>query len=548
MADTRDRILLVENDPVISDLVGKQALQGAGYQYFVVSDANTAISRAIQLAPDVIIIDLNLPGLSGKDMLVALTAQGIDIPIIVMAQQAMEADIIEAFRLGASDYMIWPLQDPEIVNVVERALKQVHERREREKLAHQLQQLNQELQSRVRELTTIYSVGKAVTSITDQSVLFEKIVEGALKVTQADMGWFLMRGEHAKAYLLVGGMNLPASLMAYRNQSWDDGISSLVAMSGEPLSINGEPLKRFKISSLGQSVLIVPVKAQKEVIGLLVMVRKQSVAFSNSDQHLLEAVTDYASISLVNAHLFRALEERAQSMQFAADNAQAGAEVNDAILQVAKEELRSPLEAARATFDRLSKDPTARWNTDQREMLGDMQEQLQALSRVMEAMRPTQPIQTSAGPGRVNLNELLQQTIAVYQPFAQVNEINLLNEIPSEGLVTIGDSNQLSQAVGGLISNAIRYSNPGGRVAVRLEKTRDGLAHIVVSDHGIGIESQRIAHIFEKQTGNPAALHRFAGLSVGLPIIHDIVTRQNGKVWVESKVGQGAEFHITLSL
>jgi signal transduction histidine kinase/DNA-binding response OmpR family regulator len=548
MADTRDRILLVENDPVISDLVGKQALQGAGYQYFVVSDANTAISRAIQLAPDVIIIDLNLPGLSGKDMLVALTAQGIDIPIIVMAQQAMEADIIEAFRLGASDYMIWPLQDPEIVNVVERALKQVHERREREKLAHQLQQLNQELQSRVRELTTIYSVGKAVTSITDQSVLFEKIVEGALKVTQADMGWFLMRDEHAKAYLLVGGMNLPASLMAYRNQSWDDGISSLVAMSGEPLSINGEPLKRFKISSLGQSVLIVPVKAQKEVIGLLVMVRKQSVAFSNSDQHLLEAVTDYASISLVNAHLFRALEERAQSMQFAADNAQAGAEVNDAILQVAKEELRSPLESARATFDRLSKDPTARWNTDQREMLGDMQEQLQALSRVMEAMRPTQPIQTSAGPGRVNLNELLQQTIAVYQPFAQVNEINLLNEIPSEGLVTIGDSNQLSQAVGGLISNAIRYSNPGGRVAVRLEKTRDGLAHIVVSDHGIGIESQRIAHIFEKQTGNPAALHRFAGLSVGLPMIHDIVTRQNGKVWVESKVGQGTEFHITLSL
>ncbi|NTU75166.1 MAG: response regulator transcription factor, partial [Anaerolineaceae bacterium] len=108
MPAIRDRVLLVENDPVICDLIGKQALQAAGFQYFVVSDVNSAISRSLQLAPDLIIVDLNLPGLSGKDLLVALNSQGVDIPIIVLAQKGMEQDVIQSLRLGATDYMIWP--------------------------------------------------------------------------------------------------------------------------------------------------------------------------------------------------------------------------------------------------------------------------------------------------------------------------------------------------------------------------------------------------------------------------------------------------------
>ena len=85
-----------------------------------------------------------------------------------MTSKGMENDLIQAFRLGAADYLIWPAREPEIINVVERVLHQVHERRERDQLATQLQQANQELQSRVRELTAIFGIGKAVTSITDQ--------------------------------------------------------------------------------------------------------------------------------------------------------------------------------------------------------------------------------------------------------------------------------------------------------------------------------------------------------------------------------------------
>src|SRR5512140_1578543 len=103
MSNSKDRILVVENDPVISDLIARQALQSLGYSVQTVEDATSAIPQTLQFSPDVLIVDLNLPGLSGKDFLVALGSQGISSPVIVIAPKGSEADIIQAFRLGASD-------------------------------------------------------------------------------------------------------------------------------------------------------------------------------------------------------------------------------------------------------------------------------------------------------------------------------------------------------------------------------------------------------------------------------------------------------------
>ena len=94
MASVRDRILIIENDPMTADVIGRQTLQAAGYQTYVVNDANTAISRMMQLSPDVVLANLNLPGLSGKDLLVALSAQQITTPVIVMTAKGMENDVI----------------------------------------------------------------------------------------------------------------------------------------------------------------------------------------------------------------------------------------------------------------------------------------------------------------------------------------------------------------------------------------------------------------------------------------------------------------------
>jgi two-component system NtrC family sensor kinase len=386
MKTSRERILLVESDPEISDLVARQTLQAMGYQVQIARAASMAIQEAARYAPDIIITNLHLPDLSGKDLLVALASQGVEVPVIVISQKGMEGDLIQAFRLGATDYLLWPMREAEVISAVERVIKQVRARRERETLARQLKHTNDELQQRVRELTTIFAIGKAVTSITNPRELFEKVVEGAVYVTEADSGWLLLREDRGKAFNLAAQRNLPKAIAAKIDQPWDDGISSLVALSGETLSIYGEPLARFKVSQLGQSALVVPVKLKKEVMGLLVVIRKNPSPFSPSNRTLLEAVADYASISLVNASLFRALEERARSLQQAVDAAQSSNRRKDEIIRNVQSELSPPLASAVKAIDSLLLSENTRLNATQKGVLRSALENLQTVTSIVESL------------------------------------------------------------------------------------------------------------------------------------------------------------------
>ena len=92
MASAGDRILLIEDDPEISDLIARQALIPVGYYVDVVADSSAAINQALLTPPDLIIADLNLSGLSAKDLLVAFAAQGIHTPVLVVASKGQEQE------------------------------------------------------------------------------------------------------------------------------------------------------------------------------------------------------------------------------------------------------------------------------------------------------------------------------------------------------------------------------------------------------------------------------------------------------------------------
>ena len=160
---------------------------------------SAALQQVIWTPPDLVIANLNLPGLSAKDMLVAFSAQGVTVPLILIAQKGQEADVIQSFRLGASDVLFWPARDAEIVAVVERALKQTRESRTRAQLDQKLKESNNELQRKIQQLTTILGMGKAVVSITNQRQLLDRILEGALQVAEAEIGWLMLRDEQTQA-------------------------------------------------------------------------------------------------------------------------------------------------------------------------------------------------------------------------------------------------------------------------------------------------------------------------------------------------------------
>jgi two-component system NtrC family sensor kinase len=371
-------ILIVESDPDIVDLIGRQSLQPLGYQVTVVGDAASAIKYSLQSTPSLIIANLNFPGLSGKDMLAALNAQGIKVPVIVIAEKGQETDAIQAFRLGASDVIFWPARDAEVVSVIERALRQTQEARERQKLDRQLKAMNEQLQHKLRDLTTILSTAKAVVSINDQRALFDLILEAAQQVAEADICWLMLRDDRTKAFLLRAQRNLPESWAKKMNQTVDDGISSLVALSGESLTMNGSPLQKLKVSVLGKSIGVIPIKIQNEIIGLLLVVRKADVEISRDDQTLLEAIADFASISLVNARLFQALEKTVET-------ARTGENSRYASLEALRTSVRNETQAAAYPLDLLLTQAPGPLTLEQKQALEAVQTALQRLMRSSEA-------------------------------------------------------------------------------------------------------------------------------------------------------------------
>ena len=336
----RGRVLVVDDDPDVLDLLARQVLQPLGYLVQTADDGGAAIQHALNFAPDLIVASLTLPGLSGKDLLVALRSQGMELPMLVTAPEGMEAAAIQAFRLGARDYLVKPLREAEVVSAVERALGEVRLRNERHQLAEQLGESNRELERRVRELTTLYGIGKAVTSTTNQTQLFSKLVESSLYVTEADLGWVLLIEDRSKQLVLRAQRNLPPAVAAKLHQPWDDGVSSLVLLSGETLNIYGEGLTKFKMARMGKAALIAPIKVRDQPIGVISVARHEHRPFSERSQAMLEAVADYASISLVNARLFQALEERARRLQKAIEDTQAGVPASSEMLGLLDRRLR----------------------------------------------------------------------------------------------------------------------------------------------------------------------------------------------------------------
>jgi len=283
--------------------------------------------------------------------------------------------------VGAVDYLHWPARDAEVVSVVERALRQTREARTRARLDKQLAEVNVELKRKVSELTAIVAIGKAVVSITDQKQLFTKIVEGAIQVAEADLGWLMLREEASKTFLLTAHHNLPDGWAKKLNQPLEDGISPLVALSRETVLIHGKPLERFRVSSLGKTAAVVPIKIKNEVIGLLLVLRKAERPFDRAEQTLLEAVADYASISLVNAQLFRALEQTAEA-------ARSGEKRQNALLESIRDAVRGELVAAKSPIEFLLTQKAGSLTEQQLQALQRAYASLQRLARAAEKTIP----------------------------------------------------------------------------------------------------------------------------------------------------------------
>jgi two-component system NtrC family sensor kinase len=311
----RERVLVVEEDEDALDLITRQVLEPLGYAITSARNADEALHQALQFKPDLIIASLTLPGLSGKDLLVSLRSQGVESPVLITASEGMEADAIQAFRLGARDYLVKPFRETEIVAAVEHALDENRLRQERHDLADRLAESNQKLERRVRELTALFGIGKVVTSTTNQQQLLTNLVHESVSIANADMGWILLSDDVRETLMLRAQRSMPPSVAQKIHKPWNDELSSIVTKSGVALNIHGEGLKSFEISEFSGAVLLTPIKLHREIAGTIGVAKRSAIPFTEREENLLEAIADYASISLVNARLFQALAARAQRLE-----------------------------------------------------------------------------------------------------------------------------------------------------------------------------------------------------------------------------------------
>jgi len=344
MAKPNEKILVVDDDLDSLDLIGKQVLGASGYQVAMATDGGSAVQQAMTAQPDIVIVSMSLHGFSGKDFLSALKSQNFEAPIVVIVPQSGEQQALAAFRLGARDYLVRPVREAEVITVVDKLSAEIRLKKERGQLQQKVNQSAAELQERVKELDTLHKLGKAVTNLNDVGLLFNRLVETAMQMTGAEMAWMLLADEASKQTILFAAKNLPPTIQL--RQPWDDGLASLVMLSAEPLNISGAGMSQFKIAQIAKAALVMPIKARDQVVGVLTVANKSAKVFSDNHQSLLSAITDYASIAVVNVRLFQALEHRARQMQQAYDELKA-AKSKDEVVLAFGHQLRVPLEQAK---------------------------------------------------------------------------------------------------------------------------------------------------------------------------------------------------------
>jgi PAS domain S-box-containing protein len=120
--------------------------------------------------------------------------------------------------------------------------------------------------------------------------------------------------------------------------------------------------------------------------------------------------------------------------------------------------------------------------------------------------------------------------------------------IPEEPLLVFGDPSALSRILSNLLTNAVKYSPDGGVVTVDVAR-QDGMALIRVRDEGIGIPQEHLRSLFERFYRVPNEItKRRRGVGLGLAVCKALVEAHGGRIWVESRVGEGSTFSFTIPL
>jgi signal transduction histidine kinase len=307
-----------------------------------------------------------------------------------------------------------------------------------------------------------------------------------------------------------------------------------VATTGEPAVVNdvSQDERHYdrvdaETQFVTRSILAVPLIRRGKIIGALEVLNKAGGrTFTDDDLELLSMLAAQAAVAIENARLFQQ---------------------SDLVSEIVHE-LRTPMTSIIGytrllTLDQVpeeSKKQFAAVIHREATRLGHMVNDFLDWVR-LEAGR------VQLARESVDVVQLVNDTVQVIEPQAQERSIVVGKGVPAESLYVIGDEGRLKQALLNLASNGVKYNRDGGRLDFIVEQVGDSIS-ISVRDTGIGIPEDSLDRLFQRFYRVPGTEDIVRGTGLGLNITKSLVEAHGGRIAVDSSIGEGTTFTVTLPL
>ncbi|MDQ3082497.1 MAG: HAMP domain-containing histidine kinase, partial [Gemmatimonadota bacterium] len=219
-------------------------------------------------------------------------------------------------------------------------------------------------------------------------------------------------------------------------------------------------------------------------------------------------------------------------------------------VSVASHELKTPINVIVGYLELLQENIYGELNPKQREICETLGKQAQTLTRLVKRLLDISRFEAGGGKlerRQVGLDRFLHSFETSFQVLALQREITF-RVVKGENLPAqvLWDEDRINEVLGNLLSNAFKFTDRGGVVELGVDGS-DTEVCLTVHDTGAGIASEQLPHIFEKFfQANNQAYAAVKGTGLGLAIAREIVEAHGGNVTVESTLGMGTTFTITL--